>query len=340
MKGATMKNNIGVSRGAFTLQSLMILCSMVCCAGPAEEGDAASSEHSVIGGSEANLGEWPWQAQLAVPGYSHWCGGSLLNEEWVVTAAHCVQGRLAANFTVRMGAHQISAPDGLVQTRTVSEAHVHPSYNSNTLENDVALLHLSSAVTFSARVQPISIRTTNAPIDATAFVTGWGNTAPGSGSADVLQEAALPVRSTTTCNAAGTLPQTVYDGSMVCAGYEDGESGGCHGDSGGPLVIPNGYSNGWELIGVVSWGRGYYCNTYTVFTRLSQYTGWINGYIGGAAIYGDANGSGCVDQADYQFVGSNFGTPPAVNASADLNRNGVVDYNDLSIVVQNWGEGC
>lgn len=207
------------------------------------------------------------------------------------------------------------------------------------MDNDIALLRLNTPVGFTSRVQPIAIRATDAPVNTDAFVTGWGNTSPGSGSVDVLQEAVLPVQSAATCNAGGTLPATVT-GTMVCAGFLGGESGGCHGDSGGPLVIPNGFSNGWEQIGVVSWGRGYYCNTYTVFARLSQFTGWINGYIGAPAVYGDADGNGCVDQADYQFVGSNFGTPPAVDARADLNADGIVNYTDLTIVIQNWGEGC
>ena len=303
-----------------------------------DEPVVAQHEEPVIGGEDALPGEWPWQAQLSVPGYSHWCGGSLLNEEWVLTAAHCASGKSPADFTVRLGVHQLSAPDGWVQTRGVVDIEI-AAYNPATGDNDIALLQLDAPVIFTSRVQPISVRTTDAPVGTAAFVTGWGNTAPGSGASDILQEAILPVEDTTTCNDAGTLSRTVTD-TMVCAGYLTGEQGGCHGDSGGPLVISGGFSNGWELIGVVSWGVGYYCSSYTVFARLSTLAAWINSIAGPQGVYGDANQDGCVDQADYDLVVTNYGTPPAVDARADLNEDGVVDYYDVLTVVQNWGEGC
>ena len=154
-------------------------------------------------------------------------------------------------------------------------------------------------------------------------------------------KALLPVRSTATCNSAGTLPLLVRD-SMVCAGYVGGDSGGCHGDSGGPLVVERDtFSGGWEQIGVVSWGVGGTCSSFTVFARLSQFAAWIGAQIGTVALYGDVDHSGCVDAADVAAVTAAFGqsVPPA-SPALDLNHDGVINVFDRLIILQNYGEGC
>jgi secreted trypsin-like serine protease len=303
--------------------------------------DTATTEQAIIGGTEATPGEYPWQVQLRIPGYAHWCGGSIIDDDWVVTAAHCVAGKTAADFTVRAGLHRRTAPDGNVQVRTVSRIVSHPSYNPSTIENDVALLQLASPLTYTPRVQPIALRTTGSAVGTVAPVSGWGQTAPGSASADPLQETFLPVQSTATCNAAGTLPLLVRPG-MLCAGYVGGEHGGCHGDSGGPLVAQrNVFSGGWELIGIVSWGVGGSCSSYTVFTRVATFAAWIAAQTGPVEIYGDVDGSGCVDSADEAAIIASFGlsVPPAAPA-LDLNHDGVVNVHDRLLVLQNFHQGC
>ena len=304
--------------------------------------DVDTSASPIIGGAEATPGEYPWQVQLKIPGYAHWCGGSVIDDTWVLTAAHCVDGRAASDFTVTAGLHKRTQPDGNAQVRTVRRIVRHPDYNAWTIENDVALLELASPLTYTPRVQPIAIRTTDAPVGAMAPVSGWGQTAPGSASADPLQETALPVQSTATCNAAGTLPLTVQNASMVCAGFVTGEHGGCHGDSGGPLVVPRGtFSGGWEQIGVVSWGVGGSCSSFTVFARLSAYAPWIAAQTGPVTIYGDVNGSGCVDSADEAAVIAAFGAsvPPA-SPALDLNHDGVINIFDRLLILQNFHQGC
>jgi secreted trypsin-like serine protease len=300
-----------------------------------------TDENEIIGGNEATPGEYPWQVQLQIPGYLHWCGGSIIDTDWVLTAAHCVQGVAAGSFTVRAGLHDRFAPDGNVQTRSVAQVVRHPDYNSATIENDVALLRLSAPFVFTPRVQPIEVATGIPPAGSLAPVSGWGQTAPGSASADELQETILPVQSTATCNAAGTLPLLVR-ASMVCAGFVGGNSGGCHGDSGGPLVVEKDtFSGGWEQIGVVSWGVGGSCSSYTVFARLSVFAAWIAAQTGPVAIYGDVNGSGCVDAADEAAILGSFGqTVPPASPALDLDQNGVVNIFDRLIVLQNFGDGC
>lgn len=317
------------------------------CAEPApdpgrEAGEnTATASAGVVGGSDATPGEYPWQAQLATPFADHYCGGSIVDRDWVLTAAHCTTGLAAGNLTVRAGLHRRSAPDGNVQTRAVRRIVRHPAYNPATLENDVALLELTSPFTYQPSVQPIAIRPTDPPVGAVAAVSGWGQTAPGSASADVLQEALLPVQSTATCNNAGTLPLTVRDASMVCAGYVGGESGGCHGDSGGPLVVPrDSFSGGWEQVGVVSWGVGGSCSSFTVFARLSAFASWVAAQTGPVDFYGDVDASGCVDAADEASIVANFGRAAPPGDPLDLNGDGVINIFDRMIVLQNFGDGC
>jgi secreted trypsin-like serine protease len=316
------------------------LAASLALAGCIETAEVATDEEAVVGGANALPGEYPWQAQLSVPGYAHWCGGSIVDREWILTAAHCVDGMTAADFTVRLGLHRRSAPDGNLQTRTVRRIVQHPDYDGSTIQNDVALLELSSPVTYQPRVQPIAIRATNAPVGTPAVVSGWGWTMAWGSASDVLQEGIMPVESTATCNAAGTLSLTVDDATMVCAGTVSGNTGGCHGDSGGPLVIPRGFSGGYEQIGVVSWGVGGTCSSYTVFARLSAFAAWIASYTGPVVVYGDADGSGCVDGADLAAVTAAFGTTVPPGDPRDLNYDGVINVHDRLIVLQNYGEGC
>jgi secreted trypsin-like serine protease len=327
------------------LATVGLLGSLAC--GAQAEGDLPSVplsdlEQPIIGGGNANPGEWPWQAQIDAFG-DHWCGGSLLNDRWVLTAAHCVEGLSASTFTVRLGVHQRSALGPGVQTRSVSRVIIHPEYFvPNVLDHDVAVMELSSAVTFTKTVQPISLSQSAAPVGGAAYVTGWGLTSPVSDAADVLQETMLPIRATSVCNnTSSPLDYDVTD-SMVCAGYLTGEHGGCHGDSGGPLVMPSAsFSKGWELVGTVSWGEGGVCNSYTVFGRVSNMAGWILAQVGSTSVLGDTNADGCVDMADHDAVVAAFGqsVPPA-SPSLDLNADGIVNMKDRMVVLQNFGEGC
>lgn len=320
----------------------LALCSALVACGDAPQTQVPtgeSREQAIIGGDEAKPGEWPWQAQINY-GSSHWCGGSLINENWVLTAAHCVDGVRQSSLTVRLGLHKRSAPGAQVQARGVSDIRIHPSWSPFTIENDVALIQLDSPVTLNKWVQPIAIEPNVPPVGTKAFVTGWGWTTGGGTASDVLMEATLPVESTATCNAAGTLPLNV-EASMVCAGFVGGEQGGCHGDSGGPLVVPAGFSNGWRQIGVVSWGVGNFCSSYTVFARLSEFAAWIDGIVGAVPVVGDVTGDGCVDLSDHAAVIADYGSavPPA-SPAADLNNDGIVNIFDRLIVLQNFGEGC
>ncbi len=312
---------------------------MTACDLTGDEALLDTTQAPIIGGDETIPGEWPWQAQINNGG-SPWCGGSILSENWVLTAAHCVDGVPVGQLEVNLGLHTRSAPGPEVQTRGVSNSIIHPDWAPFSIENDVALLQLDAPVAFDQYVQPIAVEENVPPVGTPAYVTGWGQTAPGSSAADVLMEARLPVEDTATCNSAGTLPLPVQD-SMLCAGFVGGEHGGCHGDSGGPLVVASGFANGWRQVGVVSWGVGGSCSSYTVFARLSELSGWISGVVGAVPVIGDVTGDSCVDIADHAAVLADYGmSVPPGNPAADLNNDGMINIFDRLIVLQNFGEGC
>ncbi|MCB0193167.1 MAG: trypsin-like serine protease [Anaerolineae bacterium] len=244
----------------------------------------------IVGGQDADPNEWPWQVRITIPipekpGFISVCGGTLITNEWVLTAAHCIQSngvvKPATGIRAVLGEHNTAGNEGAEQERDVAQVIAHPNYNERTKDNDVALLRLSAVATLNDQVKTIILnRDAAVPIaGTTATVTGWGALRSGGPSPNILQEVNVPVVSNQTCNG----PQSYGGGiteNMICAGFPQGGKDSCQGDSGGPLVIPDG-NGGWTHIGVVSFGRG--CasaNFYGVYARTSQYINWIETNIG------------------------------------------------------------
>lgn len=231
---------------------------------------------NIVGGVEAQKGELPFQASLQSASGSHFCGGSLIKRNWVLTAAHCVQ-RWNVNNKVILGLHDRSDKTG-AEIFTAKRVIPHPQYNGSTLDYDYALLELSgdSALrTIELNNTEIQIPEQDSQDVINVWTSGWGATNEGSYSLPrILNKVEVPLVTTAACNAT-----TAYNGEvterMICAGYKQGGKDSCQGDSGGPLYIARGNGD-FSLVGVVSWGQG--CarpNKYGVYAKVNSVTDWI-----------------------------------------------------------------
>jgi len=226
----------------------------------------------IVGGVTTGTNEWPWQVALMY-GSNQFCGGSLINDRYVLTAAHCTADITANQLTIRLAEHRLSTnSETSVVTKTVSQIIEHSEYSAGDELNDIALVKLSSPVEVSATVLPVCMPPPNPTYaQRTAVVTGWGTTSSGGQSSDTLREVSVKVWSNTACQN-GNYGSAIKD-TMLCAGSTNKDS--CQGDSGGPLVFEDGGGN-YDLIGVVSWGYGCGANGYPgVYTRVNSYLNWI-----------------------------------------------------------------
>lgn len=239
----------------------------------------------IVGGETATAGAWPWQVSLQRNG-GHFCGGSLVGDNWVVTAAHCFQGQTTSGIQAVLGEDSLSTSSPNQVSRSLAQIIIHPDYNPSTFDNDICLLRLSSSVSFTNYIQPVCVTATNTdPSDGSGvWVTGWGTLSSGGSSPDQLQEVNVPIVPQATCrNSYSTLTD-----NMICAGEEGRDS--CQGDSGGPLVYK--INNSWALAGVVSFGQGCaQANFPGVYARTSRYMTWISDNTGRTTGFIDAAGN-------------------------------------------------
>ncbi|XP_058499899.1 chymotrypsin-like elastase family member 2A [Solea solea] len=233
----------------------------------------------VVAGQDVRRHSWPWQISLqsdSSGGWSHVCGGTLISSHWVLTAAHCISDRY--NYRVELGKHSLKASEeGSVAVRA-ADIITHEDYNILLSRNDIALIKLSSPVTFSDTITPACLPDQGVVLShgSPCYVTGWGRLSTDGPPADILQQVLLPVVGHEICSRPDWWSVLATE-KMVCAGG-DGTTAGCNGDSGGPLNCQN-PDGSWDVHGVVSFGSGQGCNVFqkpTVFTQVSSYIGWIN----------------------------------------------------------------
>eukprot|EP00112_Aurelia_sp_Birch-Aquarium-sp1_P004750 Seg154.8 transcript_id=Seg154.8/GoldUCD/mRNA.D3Y31 product="Chymotrypsinogen 2" protein_id=Seg154.8/GoldUCD/D3Y31 len=235
----------------------------------------------VIAGDDAKRGAWPWQILMLYRGRTM-CGGTLVAPNWVVTAAHCIDGKesQARSFTVRVGEHNSRSNEGSEDNIVVERIFKHPSYDRRVINNDIALLKLSRSARYSKYVSPACLPQQGAsvPVGSNCYITGWGKIKHPGNMHYILQQGRLPVVSKQTCAALNTrISRIPITDKMVCAGSGgSSRTGGCHGDSGGPFVCQSGGK--WFLQGAVSWGSGtcQSSKSYTVFARVAQFRSWID----------------------------------------------------------------
>jgi secreted trypsin-like serine protease len=235
----------------------------------------------IIGGRPAAPNEYPWQASLVVSwiadaSQAHFCGASILNNQWIVTAAHCLVGLEATDVHVVAGTNVLSS--GVLRINA-ARLITHTGYNSNTQDQDIALVELKTPLplgTVMQQIAPLAPQDEDRVlvVDRPFTVTGWGATAEGGRAVKDLQEVDVPFVSREACNDPLSYNGRITD-NMICAGKAVGGQDSCQGDSGGPLVFrPDGGEP--RLVGVVSWGEG--CarpGKYGVYTRLTRYADWV-----------------------------------------------------------------
>jgi secreted trypsin-like serine protease len=244
----------------------------------AETGQRADKKGGrVIGGQPAPEGAYPWQVSIALARrpltVGHFCGGVLVAELWVVTAAHCVYDvKDVKAIQIMYGSNVLSKPKSF---REVQAIIVHPGWNDDTMENDIALLKTAGSASDGVPIKLVQKGATGQLYDGViGFVSGWGQTREGGANSDVLRHVGVQVVPRVTCNA-----REAYNGaikkSMFCAGFQEGNKDACQGDSGGPIMVSDRLGS-YALAGVVSGGDG--CgapNKYGVYTLIPDYVEWI-----------------------------------------------------------------
>ncbi|GAB1290730.1 Pancreatic trypsin [Apodemus speciosus] len=225
-------------------------------------------DDKIVGGFTCQENSVPYQVSLN-SGY-HFCGGSLINNQWVVSAAHCYKSRIQ----VRLGEHNINVIEGNEQFVDAAKIIKHPSFNSRTLNNDIMLIKLSSPVTLNARVATVALPSSCAPAGTQCLISGWGNTlsfgdeqprpAPVSECPKVLPQA--------DCEA--SYPGQITN-NMICVGFLEGGKDSCQ-----------------EVTLVALWSAmdssralspgGYGCalkDSPGVYTKVCNYVDWIQNTI-------------------------------------------------------------
>ena len=240
---------------------------------------------AIIGGTEAQPGEFPFQVALVTPGGFQFCGGTFISRNWVLTAAHCVDGGTdPATVKVLAGAHD-KTTEG--EALDVSRILVHPSFVPSAISSDIALLELAGGYMYS-RIELLTPDRIEMSAPGTlGTVIGWGLTSDGGLSSAVLKKLEAEIISNDECKT--QLDSNIQD-VTICAGKQGSSESTCNGDSGGPLMVP--FRNRWIQVGVVSFGTNI-CYQPTAFARVSALVDWVVGHVPA-----EMSGSVVVDWSD------------------------------------------
>uniref|UniRef100_A0A8C6ULW8 Zgc:92313 n=1 Tax=Neogobius melanostomus TaxID=47308 RepID=A0A8C6ULW8_9GOBI len=262
-------------------------------------GRPPAAETRIVGGVDATAGKWPWQTSSS----GHVCGGSIIAKDWVLSAAHCFPNPSdLGSFTIYVGRHKLNGLNYHESSHRVRQIVIADGYTEPHSGRDVALVQLSTPVTWSDYVHPVCLPASGTlfPSGMMCYVTGWGNIRndvplPGVGT---LQEVKVPILSQSSCEEMYNLnPKEQIDilYNMICAGYQEGgkDSSCCvfisPGRLWGPLMCQ--MVNGtWVQAGVVSFGLGCaYANQPGVYSRMTSFSSFIRSTVPEVQLYGRGN---------------------------------------------------
>lgn len=223
----------------------------------------ALPQSRVVGGDSAKVGQFPYI--VSVRAYSsHICGGTILNKDTILTAAHCVPQKDVEYLTIVAGSPYLEYYGTKYQVKSIK---THEEYNKENFQNDIAILKVTEPIEFNDNVQPIPLEETMDDQERDVILCGWGRLLTEGVTAKQLHWINLKTLSTKKCSDKHNSPEVVE--SEICTFTKAGE-GACYGDSGGPLV-----ANG-KQVGIASWGRPCGKGFPDVYTRVSSFFDWIN----------------------------------------------------------------
>ncbi|XP_031617390.1 serine protease nudel-like isoform X2 [Contarinia nasturtii] len=237
----------------------------------------------IVGGDRSGPHSWPYIVAIYKDG-KFLCGGTIFNEFWVISAAHCVMKAGQHYYEVHAGLLRRYSFAPEVQIRKVDAVIINDGYVGTVFLNDISLLRMEKPLIFNRWIRPICLpspeRVTNQmdlnwmdgpPPGTTCTVVGWGRLSEGGSSPDNLEEVNVPIMEN--CKTSVDI-----SGNEICAGEKDGGIGACQGDSGGPLICRSNLDpNEFYIAGIIS--NAERCGRPTVYTRVALYIDWINTMI-------------------------------------------------------------
>jgi len=253
------------------------------CGSPAIKPDTSTN---IYGGKDVIPYSWPWQVNVVYKqkGITQHCGGTIISNQWILTAAHCfIFEANKTKYEVRLGVfNKTNTDEPGQQHREIAELQIHPKWDYPTLSYDIALLKLENPVEFTDHISPICLPTTQdekLPEPGTSvFMTGWG-LAETRRDSQTLKQVNNVLISDDECKKAK--PKFNSD-MMLCAGSKGRNKSTCSGDSGGPIVFQDPRNGGrWKQIGVTSWGEPFCLEPigYAVYAKISAVVDFVKEHV-------------------------------------------------------------
>ncbi|XP_032067447.1 transmembrane protease serine 12-like [Thamnophis elegans] len=248
--------------------------------------DETVSINRIVGGRDAPLGAWPWQVSLQVyslgVGYHHICGGVVITNNSLLTAAHCIKRWKSPEFwRAVFGLHHLYHPQYYTRERQIKRIIIHSHFNKETYENDIAVFIFKNPIKFNDYIQPICLFPSSLFLgnDTLCYITGWGTADEKGEKKHILQEARVDIIPQSICNRYDWYGGIVTT-NMFCAGSASGAVDSCQGDSGGPLMCYIQDVAQYYLVGITSFGRG--CGRPQnpgIYVRLDNYSNWLKPFL-------------------------------------------------------------